>query len=140
MHPVLLNYLMEEGWLTPDQVAAHRRTASSPQSWIGQLMVQHGLIGPEDINAILHRQDMHRGFFGENAMSLGYITRSQLDTLLAAQELRRNVEMLEELALSSTLDFSDGLAALAKFYAHRVSCQLTEKPLRTARTARSLSA
>ena len=121
MHPIFMNYLMEEGWLTPDQVAAHRRATPSSESWIGRLMVQHGLIGVEHVNEILNRQDLYGGFFGENAVALGYITRSQLETLLAAQELRRNVELLEELALSGVLPFSDGVKAMMRFYSHRPS-------------------
>jgi len=119
MHPVFLNYLLEGGWLTPEQAASPRTTVSPTISWMGQLMVDHGLITLENVNQILNRQDVQGGFFGENAMSIGLITRAQLDTLLAAQELRRNIETIEELALAGVLPFEHGLAALVDFYSKR---------------------
>lgn len=120
-HPIFLNFLIEGGWLTPEQAAGHRRTFLSTESWIGRLMVNHGLIGMEHVNEILNRQDLYGGFFGENTVEMGLVTRQQLETLLAAQELRRNIELIEELALAGVLDFGDGLSALTQFYGQRTA-------------------
>lgn len=116
-----LTYLLDQGCVTPDHVDAHRHATDSPQSWIGQLMLNHGLIGVEQINEVLRRQDIHRGFFGENAIALGYVTKAQVEALLASQEVRRNAELLETLSLAGCLDMRDGLAALCRFHLHRLA-------------------
>lgn len=120
-HPIFLNYLMEEGYLTSDQASQRTRRQPSNETWIGRMMISHGLITVEQVNEILIRQDLYGGFFGENAVALGLINHDQLETLLESQELRRNVELIEELALAGILDFNDGLTALSRFYSQRAA-------------------
>jgi hypothetical protein len=105
--------LMDRGILTPEQAEQYRQNRFSADSWIGRLMVNHGLINIEHVDEILNRQDLYGGFFGENAVALGYIDRRQLDILLAAQELRRGMDLIERLALNNVLAFEDGMQLLA---------------------------
>lgn len=125
-HPIFLNFLLEEGYITTEQASKQGHRPPSHESWIGRMMINHGLITVEQVNDVLIRQDFFGGFFGENAVTLGLITREQLETLLASQELRRNIELIEELALSNTLNFNEGLAAMAKFYSQRVAARTSE--------------
>ncbi|MEE8171077.1 MAG: hypothetical protein V3T70_11075 [Phycisphaerae bacterium] len=119
MNTPYFDYLRESGRLTEEQAARYRHVHPSAETWIGRLMVSHGLINMEQVNMILHRQDISGGLFGENAVALGLVTASHRDILLVAQELRRNVELLERLALSGDLPFAEGLAALREFYAEQ---------------------
>lgn len=110
-----LDFLVKRGLLTRDAAERLRRTLPASESWIGRLMVSHGLIGPQHVDEILNRQDMYGGLFGENAVALGYLSPSQLSALLVAQEARRNLEICESLAIAHDRDLRELLALMAEY-------------------------
>ena len=74
---------------------------------------------------MLDEQRRSYRLFGEIAMSMGMLTRAQIDTLLGIQRLRRATETAEALALSGICPVNRVMAKLGQFLSRRdlaVSC------------------
>jgi predicted ATPase with chaperone activity len=49
---------------------------------IGELLVEKGIISPEQLNQVVHQQKIAGGRLGDNLVALGYISRENLEAIL----------------------------------------------------------
>ena len=82
---------------------------------IGMIAASHGLLNPLQIDKILDRQRGGKDRFGEIAVSLGFVTHEQVQTLIKIQEFRASSEIAEALALSGVLSVEDAGRYLGGF-------------------------
>lgn len=83
---------------------------------IGMIALSHGLLTPDQIDAILDRQRGSNKRFGELGVELGFLTPQQVETLVKIQEFRVASGISEALALSGTLSCEDAARCLGAFF------------------------
>jgi hypothetical protein len=115
-----VQFLTEQGAL-PQYLSHHlgqRRFVREP---IGMIAVGHGVLTPDQIDAVLTRQRSSGERFGSIAVELGFLTQQQVDVLLQIQEFRSSAEIVEDLALAGVLPLQDGVRQLGAALLSRAS-------------------
>lgn len=100
MRKAYLEYLVEQGILSPDKLNIALERLHTPPEPIGSIAFSHGLLSCQDIDCILDEQRHSRLQFGQIAVQRGLLTSAQIETLLQIQQTRAASEVAEALALS----------------------------------------
>ncbi|TWT48661.1 hypothetical protein [Botrimarina hoheduenensis] len=94
--------LLQSGAITPEQYIAAARRQEQETIPLGQLAIEEGHLSAREVFEILHtqRQESHQRF-GDIAVRLGYLERSQVAMLLLRQlEQRRSmIDLLVEMGV-----------------------------------------
>ena len=113
-------YLVEQGGVNAGDVARVVTDLVPAQIHLGNLALQHGLLGMDGLEQVLEAQQTDGTLFGEKAVELGLFTRPQLDVLLRAQRYRAVLGLAEELAIHGLGEFSDLLELATTFFQEHV--------------------
>ncbi len=92
---------------------------------LGALAFRHGLIGGDEIDAILDEQRRARRPFGQIAVERGFLTQEQVADLLKLQNLNDVVEAAESLIVTRTAPFDAAVSAFAAFAPQLIQAQAT---------------
>lgn len=92
---------------------------------LGALAFRHGLIGGDEIDAILDEQRSAKRPFGKIAIERGFLTQQQVEDLLKLQSLNDVVEATESLIVTHTAPFDAAISALAAFVPQLIQAQAT---------------
>lgn len=82
---------------------------------LGALAFRHGLIGGDEIDAILDEQRRAKRPFGQIAVERGFLSAEQVADLLKLQTLSDVVEAMETLIVTHTTTFEAAVSAFAAF-------------------------
>jgi hypothetical protein len=109
-------FLLERGRVSAHDMDAARRMQLINNHLIGVLALDHGLIKPADLEHILQHQTASSppARFGEVAIGLGYLSRTQLEELLTIQAENR-LRIGDVLVLQSRLTEAELLAELRAY-------------------------
>jgi hypothetical protein len=121
MSNLFLQDLVEQGLLSPAESERIAAWASRQQDPIGIIAVEHGLIVGRQIDEVLERQRITGQKFGETAVSLGYLTSANIDTLLEIQQQRAWQRVMEVVMLGGLLTPARAALAMARFLQNRSS-------------------
>lgn len=109
-----VSHLEGKGVLTSQQATDTLEAQRDAKIQIGTLAVEERLMTPEQAEIVNHQQATQNARFGELAISNGYLTQEQLDSLLAIQPRDHIIlkQVLTEKKLSTADAFDASLAAL----------------------------
>lgn len=124
MSNLFLQDLMDQSLLTPSEGERIAAWAARQQDPIGIIAVEHGLIVGRQIDAVLERQRITGLRFGETGIELGYLTESNVKTLLEIQQVRSWQRVLEVVMLAGLIAPQRATVALARFMERRVTPQV----------------
>lgn len=79
---------LEHGWASVRQLREAIFECRQRRPRIGELAISNRLLTISEVFRVLEREATHGGLFGENAVSLGYLTEAQLYELLQQQSER----------------------------------------------------
>jgi hypothetical protein len=106
-----------------DRLDLSERELPVPGEWadagntIGMLALRMNLLSVEQIDHVLELQEREGNVrrFGEMAESLGLLSHSQVERLLAVQTLNRELELGERLVMAGRLEIADLIRHLSDF-------------------------
>ena len=108
-------FLLERGRVSAHDMDAARRMQLINNHLIGVLALDHGFLKPANLEHILnHQTACSPPRFGEVAIGLGYLSRSQLEELLTIQAENR-LRIGDVLVLQSRLTEAELLAELRAY-------------------------
>ena len=97
-------------------------TAQNVSDWvsearlpIGMIAVAHGLLSYQQIDELLKRERSPDTRFGDVVVEMGFLTRDQVETLLAIQRFRQSMDLAERLAVAGVLPLRQAASALGEF-------------------------
>lgn len=76
---------LEHGWATVRQLREAIFECREQRPRIGELAISNKLLTISEVFRVLEHEATHGGLFGENAVSLGFLTEAQLYELLRQQ-------------------------------------------------------
>lgn len=124
MTNLFLQDLLEQSLLTPAEGERIAAWASRQQDPIGIIAVEHGLIVGRQIDEVLERQRFNGLRFGETGVELGYLTDSNVRTLLEIQQQRTWQRVLEVVMLAGLIAPARAMMLLARFMERRCTPQV----------------
>lgn len=83
---------------------------------IGAIGLRLNLLGLDELDAILERQEAESSLFGEIAVKLGYLSEEQVERILELQHLHRTLALCEMLFVAGRIDLPRLLESLASFF------------------------
>ncbi len=109
-------YLKKKGIISADQLVAALEAQLATLPRVGQLALEEGIISPRDIFQVLHAQRRAPGVrFGELAIEMSLMTRSELMQLLMLQANRKR-PLAEVLVTEGMLSEQTVTHYLAEFH------------------------
>ena len=115
MGNAFLDHLVAQGFLTPELAACINQKGHYVREPIGSIAAHHGLLQPDQIDAILNEQRRSDQRFGEIAVRLGFMTEEQVDTLISIQQFRSYAEITEAIVLANLVNYDDAVQTLGAF-------------------------
>jgi len=112
-HP-FVEFLIERE-VVPQNVAKRLIERQVIREPIGMIAASHGILNSIQIDLILDRQRGGKDRFGDIAVTLGLLTREQVETLIKIQEFRTSSEIAEALSLGGVLAVEDAARYLGFF-------------------------
>jgi hypothetical protein len=115
MENCFVEFLIERDLVSPGvakQLAEERRSVREP---IGMIAASHGLLHPNQVDAVLDHQRECKDRFGDIAVEMGFLAREQVERLVKIQEFRAAAEVGEALALAGALSCEDMARYLGAF-------------------------
>ncbi len=108
-------YLVEQGIVEVDEMPSGNSWIGTANT-IGAIGLRLGLVGLAELESILALQESDRRLFGQIAISENVLTKDQLDTILAIQELHHILAKSEIMVASGDIELKKLLRALTEFY------------------------
>ncbi len=115
MHHPFVQYLIDRDYVpgpVARKLAENKRYIREP---IGMIAVAHGLLHPNQIDAILDDQRDSKRLFGEIAVERGYLGQQEVDALVKIQEFRVASDIAEALALAGVVSCEDAVQYLGAY-------------------------
>lgn len=94
---------------------------------LGALAFRHGLIGGDEIDAILDEQRRAKRPFGKIAVERGFLSQAQVDDLLKLQNLSDVIGVAETMIVTRAASYEAVVKSLAEFSPQLM--QPTQTPL-----------
>lgn len=117
MRNPFISYLVDRGFLRPELAIRLDDETLYSREPIGAIAAQHGLLRPDEIDAILNRQRTISDRFGEIAVDMGFLNPGQVENLVKIQSFRACADIAELLVLRQDLTYEDMLNHLGAFLA-----------------------
>lgn len=119
------NYLLNEGYLTSEQLTEALRDMKESRPKFGVLAMNEGYLTGEQIEYLHQKQMFENKRIGDLAVSMGYITQQQVEELLAKQPAGYLMlgQTLVDKGYISNIQFSEAINEYKKMYS------LSEKDL-----------
>ena len=115
MHNAFVEYLVDSGRLTTAGATVLEHRLKNSLVPLGMIAISHETLTGQAVEEILLRQEGTKERFGEAAVRLSYLTRTQVQLLLDIQRFRRNVTVVEVLILTGLLSVVEATEAFAEF-------------------------
>ncbi|MFH1418333.1 MAG: hypothetical protein ABII12_08630 [Planctomycetota bacterium] len=115
MRKAFLDFLAAEGVVPPDRLENLQNLLRGAPEPIGCIAFSYGMVVGGDVDQILDEQRRTYRPFGEIAMRLGMLSRTQIDALLKVQSIRGAIETVEALTLSDLCPIDELMAQLGRF-------------------------
>ncbi|MBC7834501.1 MAG: hypothetical protein H7Y88_05295 [Phycisphaerales bacterium] len=122
MRQEFLTFLGDEGILSAATLRGACDCLRSPPEPLGAIAFNYGMITGADIDMILAEQRGTKRLFGEIALSMGILTKGQVESLVRIQQMRSAVGVAEALLLSGVFDAAELMGELGRFlsvYQHK---------------------
>lgn len=110
-----VDFLVDRGYVTPEQAERIEAWSSRQHDPIGIIAVEHGLIIGRQIDEVLEAQVQEGGLFGIHAVDLGHLNRGTLDALLEVQRVRHWSRVAEAVVLAGILPAPEIFRAFGQF-------------------------
>jgi hypothetical protein len=118
MHHAFVTYLIEHDLVPPNVSKLLAGRSCLTREPIGMIAVSHGLLQAREIDLILDRQrECKEQRFGEIAVSMGFLSSAQVETLIKIQEFRVAGAVVEALALAGVLSYEDAVRYVGAYFA-----------------------
>ena len=85
MHTFFVNFLLNKGVITPEQLVDALKIQANTHKKLGTLAIHSGFMSASEVEDVYITQTHYDKLFGELAVNLGYLTESQVDNLLTTQ-------------------------------------------------------